>query len=220
MLKLVFMKIIQFLKSGSFIKQLILAIIIVGVLVFLLINFLDFRTRHGEEIDVPDLKKMKIDIAEQKLEDLGLEALILDTIDYNSDFPPYSIVEQDPEVGDKVKDGRKVYVKINAGGYAMITMPDIEEKTYRQIQATFRAIGIKEGEVEYKPNMAKDLVLAVKLNGKTLKKGDKVLKNSVVNLELGDGKRTFKESNLDEMIDSLTVVKPEIDDNVPNVEEK
>lgn len=214
------MKIIQFLKSGSFIKQLILAIIIVGVLVFLLINFLDFRTRHGEEIDVPDLKKMKIDIAEQKLEDLGLEALILDTIDYNSDFPPYSIVEQDPEVGDKVKDGRKVYVKINAGGYAMITMPDIEEKTYRQIQATFRAIGIKEGEVEYKPNMAKDLVLAVKLNGKTLKKGDKVLKNSVVNLELGDGKRTFKESNLDEMIDSLTVVKPEIDDNVPNVEEK
>ncbi len=213
------MKIIQFLKSGSFIKQLLLAIIIVGVLVFLLINFLDFRTRHGEEIDVPDLKKMKIEIAERKLEDLGLEASILDTIDFNKDFPPYSIVEQDPEVGEKVKDGRKVYVKINAGGYAMITMPDLEEKTYRQIQATFRALGLKEGTVEYKPNMAKDLVLAVKLNGKTLKKGDKVLKNSVVDFELGDGKQTFGESELEEVKDSLTVEKPEIDANVPNVEE-
>lgn len=219
MLKLVFMKIIQFLKSWAFVRQLIIALLIVGISVFLLINLLDFRTRHGEEIDVPDLKKMKIEIAEQKLEDLGLEALVLDTIDYNADFPPFSIVEQDPEVGDKVKDGRKVYVKINAGGYAMITMPDLEEKTYRQIQATFRALGIKEGEVEYKPNMAKDLVLAIKLNGKILKKGDKVLKNSVVDFELGDGKRTFGESNLEEMIDSLDVPKPEIDANVPNVEE-
>lgn len=218
MLKLVFMKIIQFLKSGSFFKQLILALIIVGVLVFLLINFLDFRTHHGEEIDVPDLKKMKIEIAETKLEDLGLEALILDTIDYNPDFPAFSIVEQDPEVGEKVKDGRKVYVKINSGGYAMITLPDLEEKTYRQIQATFRGLGFKEGEIEYKPNLAKDLVLAVKLNGRVLKKGDKILKNSVLDLELGDGKRTFEESNIDEVIDSLNMSTPEIDENVPNVE--
>lgn len=211
------MKIIQFLKSGAFLKQLILALIIVGVLVFLLVNFLDFRTRHGEEIDVPDLTKMKLEIAEQKLEDLGLEVLILDTVDYNPSFPAFTIVEQDPLVGEKVKDGRKVYVKVNAGGYAMIIMPDLEEKTYRQIQATFRAIGIKEGEVEYKPNLAKDLVLSVKLNGKKLKKGDKVLKNSVVNLELGDGKRTFAESELEEM-DSLKVDEPEIDADVPKVE--
>ena len=211
------MKIIQFLKSGAFFKQLILALIIVGVLVFLLINFLDFRTRHGEEIDVPDLTKMKIEIAEQKLEELGLEALILDTVDYNPNFPAFSIVEQDPEVGDKVKDGRKVYVKVNAGGYAMITMPDIEEKTYRQIQATFRAIGIKEGEVRYEPNLAKDLVLSVKLKGKTLKKGDKVLKNSVVDLILGDGKRTFAESDLD-LSDTLNIIQPEIDSDVPKVE--
>ena len=61
----------------------------------------------------------------------------------------------------------------------MITLPDLEEKTYRQIQATFRAIGIKEGRITYKPNLAKDLVLSVKHNGKTLKKGDKLLKNKI-----------------------------------------
>jgi eukaryotic-like serine/threonine-protein kinase len=212
------MKIFQFLKSGAFLKQVILALIIVVALGFLFIKFLDFRTRHGEEIDVPDLKKMKIEIAKEKLAEMGLEALILDTIDYNKDFPPYCIVEQDPEVGEKVKDGRKVYVKINAGGYSMITLPDLEEKTYRQIQATFRAIGLKEGQITYKPNLAKDLVLSVKHNGKTLKKGDKILKNSVIDLELGDGKRTFEDSNLN-VIDTLNVTLPDVDESIPtNVE--
>lgn len=209
------MKFFQFLKSGAFFKQLLLALLIVTVLGFLFIKFLDFRTRHGEEIDVPDLKKMKIEIAEEKLADMGLQALILDTIDYNVNFPPYSIVEQDPDVGEKVKDGRKVYVKINAGGYSMITLPDLEEKTYRQIQATFRAIGLKEGRITYKPNLAKDLVLSVKHKGKLLKKGDKILKNSVVDIELGDGKRTFEDSDLN-LSDSLRIIEPEIDESLPN----
>lgn len=208
------MKIFQFLKSKAFFKQVVLAIVIVVALGFLLIKFLDFKTRHGEEIDVPDLRKMKIEIAEEKLAEMGLEALILDTIDYNINFPPYSIVEQDPEVGEKVKDGRKIYVKINAGGYAMITLPDLEEKTYRQIQATFRAIGLKEGEITYKPNLAKDLVLSVKHKGKVLKKGDKILKNSVIDLELGDGKRTFEDSDID-LIDSLNVTLPDVDESLP-----
>lgn len=211
------MKFLDFLKSWAFFRQLLIAILIVGVMVFLLINFLDFRTRHGEEIEVPDLKKMKIEIAEEKLASLGIEALVLDTVDYNKEFPPFSIVEQDPEVGEKVKDGRKIYVKINAGGYAMITLPDLEEKTYRQIQATFRALGLQEGEIAYKPNLARDLVLEVTLNGKRLKKGDKVLKNSVLDLQLGDGKRTFEDSFLDDA-DSLNVPQPEIDANVPTTE--
>lgn len=212
------MRIFEFLKSWAFFKQVVLAIVIVLGLGFLLINFLDFRTRHGEEIEVPDLKKMKLEIAEEKLADLGVEALVLDTVDYKKDFPPFSIVEQDPEVGEKVKDGRKIYVKINAGGYAMVTLPDLEEKTYRQIQATFRALGLQEGEITYKPNLARDLVLAARLNGKTLKKGDKVLKNSVIDLDLGDGKRTFEDSDL-EIIDSLAVPEPEVDEDVPNTED-
>lgn len=214
------MKILQFLKSGAFLKQVVLAFVILVTLGYLFVKFLDFRTRHGEEMDVPDLKKMKIEIANEKLADMGLEVLILDTIDYNKDFPPYCIVEQDPEVGDKVKDGRKIYVKINAGGYAMITLPDLEEKTYRQIQATFRAIGIKEGRITYKPNLAKDLVLSVKHNGKILKKGDKLLKNSIVDLELGDGKRTFEDSEID-LLDSLNISIPDVDEDIPtNVEEQ
>lgn len=212
------MRIFEFLKSWSFVKQVLLSIVIVVGLGFLLINFLDFRTRHGEEIEVPDLKKMKIEIAEEKLANLGVKALVLDTVDYHKDFPPFSIVEQDPEVGEKVKDGRKIYVKINAGGYAMITLPDLEEKTYRQIQATFRALGLQEGEITYKPNLARDLVLSARLNGKILKKGDKVLKNSVIDLDLGDGKRTFEDSDL-EIIDSLVVPEPDVDEDVPNTED-
>jgi hypothetical protein len=39
----------------------------------LLILFLDFRTNHGQEIKVPDLSKMKLEIAEEKLNDIDFE---------------------------------------------------------------------------------------------------------------------------------------------------
>ncbi len=205
------MKIVQFLKSGTFFKHLFLALLILATLIFLLINLLGFRTHHGEKIEVPSLIKIKLENADEKLSDLGLELEILDTIDYNSEFPPYSIVEHEPHAGEFVKDGRKIYVKINAGGYELITLPDLEEKTYRQIQATLRAIGLKEGEIEYVPNLAKDLVLGVKSNGKILKKGDKILKNSVIDLQLGDGKKVFVEADLEQELDSLNVIEPEIE---------
>lgn len=220
------MKIVQFLKSGTFFKHLFLALLILATIIFLIINLLGFRTRHGEKIEVPSLTKIKLENAEEKLSDLGLEISILDTIDYNTEFPPYSIVEQEPHAGEFVKDGRTIYVKINAGGYELITLPDLEEKTYRQIQATLRALGLKEGEIEYVPNLAKDLVLGAKCNGKVLKKGDKILKNSSIDLQLGDGKRAFEESDLEPEIDSLNVIdqeveptkEPEVDESLPKVE--
>lgn len=217
MLKLIFMRIIQFLKSGAFIRQMLLALIIVAILLFLLINFLDYRTRHGEKISVPDLDSMKLEVAQTKLEELGLEIAILDTVDYNKSFPPFSIVEQEPKSGEYVKDGRSIYVKINAGGYEIIKMPDLKEKTYRQLQATIRALGLREGTVEYKPNLAKDLVLEVKNNGKTLKKGDKILKNSVIDFVLGDGKRVFTQDDLEKLDTISDAPIDDIDLDAPNI---
>ena len=59
----------KFLTSFTFFKQLFLAIVITVVFLFALIKFLDFRTNHGEEINVPDLSKMKLEVAEEKLDE-------------------------------------------------------------------------------------------------------------------------------------------------------
>jgi beta-lactam-binding protein with PASTA domain len=187
------MSLIKFLTSRTFFIQAFLAIAIVVVFTFLVIQFLDFRTNHGQEIKVPDLSKMKLEIAEEKLSELDLEVFLLDTVEFNADFPPFTILEQDPKAGSLVKDGRKVYVKLNAGEFTNITIPEFKDKTFRQISATIKSLTLKEGKITYKPHIAKDIVLQIYQNGRRLRAGDKVKKNSTLDFVLGDGKEVFNE---------------------------
>ena len=187
------MSLFKYLTSKTFFTQVFLAATIVVVFTFLVIQFLDFRTNHGQEIKVPDLSKMKLEIAEEKLNELDLEVFLLDTVEFNADFPPFTILEQDPKAGSLVKDGRKVYVKLNAGEFTDITIPEFKDKTFRQISATIKSLTLKEGKVTYKPHIAKDVVLQIYQNGRRLRAGDKVKKNSVLDFVLGDGKEVYNE---------------------------
>jgi beta-lactam-binding protein with PASTA domain len=190
------MSIKNFLTSKTFFIQLAIAFAIIVVSAFLLMNFLSFKTNHGEEMAVPDLSKMQFSIAEEKLAEMGLEIVLLDTVDFKDEMPPFSIVEQDPKAGNMVKDGRKIYVKLNAGEYNEVTLPEFKDKTYRQIIANLNSLGLKEGKITYKPHIAKDIVLQVTSKGKNLKKGDKVKKNTVIDFVLGDGKELYDGTNL------------------------
>lgn len=191
------MSIKNFLTSKTFFIQIAIAFAIVVVSAFLLMQFLSFRTNHGEEMEVPDLSKMQFSIAEEKLAEMGLEIILLDTVDFKDELPPFSIVEQDPKSGSTVKDGRKIYVKLNAGEYNEVTLPEFKDKTYRQIIANLNSLGLKEGKKTYKPHIAKDIVLQVTSKGKNLKKGDKVKKNTVIDFVLGDGKELYDGTNFE-----------------------
>lgn len=192
------MSLFQFLKSRTFFIQLGIALVGVLVMCVLLLYFLDFRTNHGQEIPVPDLKKMQISIATEKLNEMNLDLIVLDTVDFNAKMPPYSIMQQDPDINTTVKSGRKIYVKINAGGYSDVKIPIYKDKTYRQLSANIKILGLEEGTITYKPNIAKDVVLGMTQNGKLLKEGQVVKKNSKVNFILGDGKEVFDGSQYQE----------------------
>lgn len=203
------MSLFKYLTSKTFFTQVFIAATIVVVFTFLVIQFLDFRTNHGQEIKVPDLSKMKLEIAEEKLNELDLEVFLLDTVEFNADFPPFTILEQDPKAGSLVKDGRKVYVKLNAGEFTDITIPEFKDKTFRQISATIKSLTLKEGKITYKPHIAKDIVLQIFQDGRRLRAGDKVKKNSTLDFVLGDGKEVFDEETFssEEPADTLPPVE-------------
>lgn len=207
------MSIIKFITSKTFFKHLAIALAIIVVLVFVLLKFLSIKTNHGEEIPVPDLSKMQVKIAQEKLDELGLELILLDTVDFNSEMPPYSIVEQDPKAENTVKDGRKIYVKVNAGEYDDVTLPALKGKTFRQVSANIKSLGLKEGKITYKPHIAKDEVLGVTQNGKTLKVGDKVKKNSTLDFVLGDGKELYSEDTFKEDVQVAVEPAEEVEGN-------
>jgi beta-lactam-binding protein with PASTA domain len=187
----------DFLKSRVFFKQVAMALGIVVVVVFIILQWISYSTNHGQKIPVPDLRKMTVEKAIEKLEDLDLEYVVLDTLEFRSDFPAYTIVQQDPLPKVNVKEDRKVYLKVNAAGYTTVVIPDFIQKTYRQVLPNLKTMGLVEGKKTYKPYLAKDVVLEIWSNGKKLKAGDKVLKASKIDFVLGDGKAGYEETETD-----------------------
>ena len=187
----------EYLKSSVFGVQLLMAIALIGVIGYFFMHWLTFTTDHGNEITVPDLRKMSEQQVEDAVDELNLEYVLLDSVDYNIQFPKHTVVEKDPLPGSKVKVNRKIYIKINSSGFTMVRIPNIIEKTYRQAVPTLKSLGLEEGTISYKPYIGKDMVLEMHWNGKKLNPGDKVFKSSKIDLVLGDGNVGFDETQLD-----------------------
>ncbi len=186
------MSIFNFFKSKQFFLSLIGAGLIVLVLAFGTLKFLDFYTEHNLEIEVPNLQKLKPEQAIERAESLGLELIILDTVDFEEGFPPLSVVFQDPEKNSFVKSGRKVYVKINAKNYSSVRLPNLMDNTLRFAIARIEALGLVKGKIIYQPHLAKDVIIQIEQDGRILKEGDKVLKKSKIDFVVGDGSLSYK----------------------------
>ncbi|MCF7561317.1 PASTA domain-containing protein [Sabulilitoribacter multivorans] len=184
------MSIIKFLSSKTFLKQILLAIAAIVVLCFIFLRWLNMTTNHGDFETVPDLKGKSINVAQVELEDNNLVMQIQDSANYNPDYPKFSVIEQDPVAGAKVKEDRKIYITLNPSGYRKIRVPDgLIDKTYRQVKPTLEALGFKVGKITYVDNIGKDMVLKLSHQGTTIESGDKLPKTSVIDLVLGNGNR-------------------------------
>ena len=187
----------KYLTSKVFVAQVLAAMAIMAVIAFLFFHWITFVTNHGNEITVPNLAKLNEDQVEEKLNELDLDYEIIDTIDYNPNFPKLTVAQQEPTAGSKVKGGRTIYIKLNAATFKMVAVPDLIEKTYRQAVPTLKAVGLQEGTIKYIPYIGKDMVLEMWMNGKKIKAGTRVLKASKIDLVLGDGKVVFDDTELD-----------------------
>ncbi len=183
----------NYLTSKVFFGQLAIAFGIVFLILFLFLQYIGFSTNHGEEITVPNLSKLSVEAAEAKLDEADLNYILLDTTDYDPNYPQFSVVKQDPLAGAKVKSGRKVYIKINSDSFSAVRIPDLVEQTLRQAEPTLKALGLEIGKITYKPYIGKDMVIELSQNGKLLRIGDKVLKTSKIDLLVGDGKLGYEE---------------------------
>ena len=168
-----------------------------AVIAFLFFHWITFVTNHGNEITVPNLARLNEEQVDEKLSEIDLDYEIIDTVDYNPNYPKLTVAQQEPTAGSKVKGGRKIYIKINAATFKMVAIPDLIEKTYRQAVPTLKAVGLQEGTIKYIPYIGKDMVLEMWMNGKKVKPGTRVLKASRIDLVLGDGKVVFDDTELD-----------------------
>lgn len=152
---------------------------LLGVLVMFIVIFMgmlwwmDIYTRHGESVDVPELKGTSLWEADETLDQLGLRCIILDSV-YNTRLPQDQVIEQTPSAGTTVKEGRGIYLTISTRYAPQQAIPEvINNCSYREAEAKLRALGFKLGGVNYISGN-KDWVYGIKQNGKNVYAGQKV----------------------------------------------
>ena len=185
---------LKFIFSKAFLKQLLLALLVLVLLVFGLLYWLRASTNHDQRIAVPDLSKMSLGLVQQELENADLNYVVIDSSNYNPDYPTYSVIEQNPAAGKFVKEGRKIYLVLNPSGYRKIEIPQLVGRTQRQVEPTLLALGFKIGKIDYRDHISSDEVLELRHDGKTLKVGDALRKTSVIDLVVGNGKGSYRTS--------------------------
>ena len=181
------MTFLKFLLTKTFLKQLLIAVGALIVLTFLALWWLRITTNHGQKIEVPDLAKLQLDVVEERLDDLDLTFEILDSANYNPEYPRYSVIEQIPKAGKFVKEDRKIYLYLNPSGYRKISIPNVVGKTRRQAEPTLMALGFQIGKISFRPYIAEDEVLELRHQGSKVEPGDALPKTAVIDLILGDG---------------------------------
>lgn len=122
------------------------------------------------------------------IEDAELRYEVLDSANYNPDYPRFSIIEQDPKAGSKVKENRKIYFTVNPSGYKKVTVPNIIQVTRRNASSMLRAVGLDVQRVTYIDELGEDMVYQIKYKSKYIKPGDKLPKTSKIELVCGNGK--------------------------------
>lgn len=105
----------------------------IGVITIVLLlgtlRYLDIYTNHYSTlIQVENLEGLTASKAIVKLESMGLQSEVTDTV-YKDGAKKLSVINQNPEAGLMVKPGRKVYLVINTDKVPMVMVPDLAEKT-------------------------------------------------------------------------------------------
>lgn len=181
------MGLLQYIKSKEFLRTIITIIVIILILIFGLMKWLNYHTKHDEKIEVPNLDKLTLDETKRVLQKINLNFKVIDSASFNPKYPPKSVIEQNPIAGDFVKENRKIYLTLNPSGYRKITMPNVLDQTKRQVVIQLKSIGFRIGKERFIPDLGKDVVRSLEVNKKEISPGDKLPKNTIIDLVLGDG---------------------------------
>ncbi len=157
----------------------------VALLVFTFLS-LSWYTNHGDFVVVPNIKGKSMYEAKKELGNYDLDFMVTDST-YDESKPPLSVIDQQPRKGEKVKENRKIYITLNASAPPSVKIPSIIDNSRRQAELILNSWGLKMGNLIYIPDMAKDAVLNVQVNGKIVRPGTIVAKGTAIDLILGDG---------------------------------
>lgn len=175
----------SFKKNRTFWINLIAMPLVVIAVIVGVMHWLDNYTHHGQSIIVPNVQGLPFKQAESEFNKKNLKAVVIDS-NFVKGMPAGSVLEQKPAGGAKVKIGRTVYLTVNTAEMPKVAIPDIiDNSSFRQAEARLRALGFKLTAPEYISG-EKDWVYGIKYQNRDLLNGEKIPRESVLTLCVGD----------------------------------
>ena len=148
--------------------------VVLILLVFATLRWLDSYTHHGEAGVVPDVKHKPLSEAQKILSAQGLQSVVADST-YVKTLPPGCVLEYNPSMNQKVKLGRTIYLTVNTTNVPLVDLPDVaDNSSLREAEARLLAAGFKLMPNDTVPG-DKDWVYGVKFEGRVLGLKEKAL---------------------------------------------
>ena len=181
----------------------VLAFLALGYIALL---FIDVFTSHGQQVQVPDVRNLPLEKAVSILEEAGLKWEISDSSTFYENYPPGTVIDQDPKAKSYIKKIRIIYLNVNAMHAPIIGLPKLVDLPGRQGAATLKAMGFKYVDIDSVPSENEGLILQVTVDGHSVKPGTPVSVNSKIKITVGDG--SIVDLNPEDIID------PELMDSI------
>lgn len=183
------MKFFRLIFFNIYTKQFLLAGLVVLFIFVGLIYGLQTATLHGEYQTVPNLEGISITDLPEYMETIDLRYEVIDSTKFTTKFPPLAVISHLPAAGEEVKKNRRIYLTVNPSSFRKISVPNIIQVTYRNAESMLNAVGFSMGEITYRDNIGKDMVLEIRHQGTKIAPGVALPKTSKIDLVLGNGKQ-------------------------------
>jgi beta-lactam-binding protein with PASTA domain len=155
-------------------------------MIYITLKWLDVYTLHNKAVIVPDVKGLQLDEASEFFLSRGLRYNVIDSV-FSKNVSPGAIVEVIPSVGSKVKEGRIIFITLNALTSQMAAIPVVTDMSFRQAYALLKARGFESVEIAYVSGAYRDLAIGIELRGRLLEGNEMVQLTAPLILKVSNG---------------------------------
>ena len=179
----------KFITDRPFWVNLLAAIAIALLFLFLVLKMLGLITKHGAYLKVPAVTGMKTDEAIKLLEKQGFDVYIQDSV-FTDTAARGIVLKQLPDPDATVKVNRTVFITVNRLIPPMIDMPRLEGQNLSFAMKILERNHLKLGDTIYKPDFMMGSVLEQQYKGVRIAEKTKIQWGSSITLVIGGGLET------------------------------
>ena len=167
----IFKEIGWFLTSGTFLKNALGILLLIGAILLLSTIWMRFYTNHGETFQVKDYVGMGLEDAVAEAEGKGFNIAISDSV-FIVGKAPHTVLEQNPKAMSRVKENRTIYLRITKWNADQKTLPSLSggNDDYSQYSRKLKELGIRSKIIgrEFNNKLSANTILHVISEGDTI----------------------------------------------------